>query len=417
MVSRMSEPVVIIGAGLAGLSCARELKSAGVPSIIYEASDDVGGRVRTDHFDGFRLDRGFQVFLTAYPEAARQLDYAQLDLAKFEAGSLIRTNNKLHRLTDPWRKPARIIETAVSPPGRLKDKLLIGLLRWRSNRQSLEDIFSGPDIPTERELDRLGFSNQMIEQFLRPFLGGVFLDDQLITSSRMMYFVFRMFSRGDTTLPALGMHEIPRQLAGDLPEDSIRLGSPVEAIDERIVTLSSKSRVPYSRLVIATEQNAASKLIPELGGPKSSRFVTCLYFSAPEPPIEDRMLVLNGTSSGLVNNVCVPSQISSHYGTDGKALISITVLKDCPDKDSLPAAVKQELQSWFGSSVDGWNHLRTYHIPNALPDHSPSLLVPTQSISGLPKNCFICGDHQTNGSINGALASGRNAADSVLNSL
>ena len=126
----MPDPVVIIGGGLSGLTCAKELHAAGVDFLLFEASDAVGGRVRTDEVDGFLLDRGFQVLLTAYPEAIRHLDYDALKLKAFEPGSLIRANDEFHQMSDPWRRPQHALQTAFAPVGSLMDKLRIGRLRW-----------------------------------------------------------------------------------------------------------------------------------------------------------------------------------------------------------------------------------------------------------------------------------------------
>lgn len=410
----MQDPVVVIGAGVSGLTCAKELHAGGVECVVFEAADGVGGRVRTDEVDGFLLDRGFQVLLTAYPEAARQLDYHTLDLKPFEPGSLIRTAGGLHCLADPWRSPGQALNTVFAPIGGFADKLRIGRLRWASGRGSIESIFEGPDRTTLAELRRLGFSADMVDKFLRPFLGGVFLDRELQTSSRLLYFLFRMFSNGDTVLPAGGMGMISDQLASYLPDDAIRLNESVSEIASDRVILQSGEVISCSRIVVATEQPAAAKLLPELTSDRLPRSVHCVYFSAPESPVRKRMLVLNGTASGLVNNLCVPNLVSASYGPAGRALISATVLGADGSDDTLQKQVVEEMRCWFGDSVDSWNHLRTYNIPYALPNQTSPAFNPPQQPSKFRDRLYVCGDYRINGSINGAMQSGRLAAEAIL---
>ncbi len=410
----MSDPVVIIGAGLAGLCCASHLNREGVETLILEASDGVGGRVRTDQDDGFLLDRGFQVLLTAYPEAINQLNYKDLNLRSFQPGSLVRTSSGFERIFDPWRQPKRALQTLLADVGSLLDKIRIARMRWISCRGSVDSIFDRNETTTAQELQRLGFSEAMTEQFLRPFLGGVFLESELQTSSRMLHFVFRMFSQGDIALPANGMGEISKQLASQVPEQSIRLNARVESIEQQRVKLDSGTEIPFRQLVIAAEQSAAAKLLPHLTPAKTARSVTCVYFAAPEPPIADRMLVLNGTRKGLVNNMCVPSLIAPEYASNGRALISTTILKSVPDPETLQLGIKEQLQGWFGKTVDHWKHLRTYQIRNALPDQSPGALQASGRPDRLAENIFVCGDYRVNGSINGAMKSGRVTAEQLL---
>ncbi len=410
----MPDPVVIVGGGLSGLTCAKELHAAGVEFVLLEAADAVGGRVRTDAVDGFLLDRGFQVLLTAYPEALRQLDYNALQLQAFEPGSLIRWEDAFHRMSDPWRRPQHALQTAFGAVGGLMDKLRIGRLRWSAGRGSLDSVFERTDRTTQDELNRLGFTSPMIEQFLRPFLGGVFLDHDLQTSCRMLYFVFRMFSSGDTAIPALGMGAIPNQLAAHLPKDCVRVKSAVSAIDAKQVTLQSGETIAASAVVVAAEQSAAAKFLPELATPRVARSVHCVYFSAPEPPVADKMLVLNGTGRGLVNNLCVPSQIAPQYAPDGQALISATVLKTDVDGSQLQSLAKSHMREWFGNAVDNWTHLRTCRIAQALPNQTSPAFDPAAQSVKLRDNLYVCGDYRTNGSINGAMQSGRLAAEELL---
>lgn len=410
----MPDPIVIIGGGLAGLTCAKTLHAQSIEFVLLEASDGVGGRVRTDELDGFLLDRGFQVLLTAYPEAARQLDYDDLDLRPFEPGSLIRTEAGFHRMSDPWRRPKQALQTTFAPIGSFADKLRIGRLRWSAGRGTSESTFERPDRTTEQELHRLGFSRSMIEKFLRPFLGGVFLDHNLETSCRMLYFVFRMFSRGETALPARGMGEISRQLFRQLPENAVRLNSPVDSIDSKRVTLRSGDVIACSRVVLAAAQSAAARLLPELRAERPSRSVHCVYFAAAKPPIQEKLLVLNGSGNGPVNNVCVPSLIAPGYAPDGQSLISATVLNAAVDGSLLQDIVRKHLRHWFGRDVNSWKHLRTCHIPDALPNQTTPAFDPPVRPARLREHLYVCGDYRANGSINGAMLSGRMAAQELL---
>ena len=410
----MGQPVVVIGAGLAGLTAAKVLCEAGVEAIVLEGSDGVGGRARTDSVDGHLLDRGFQVLLTGYPEARKQLDYEQLDLQAFDAGSIIRVGDRFARISDPWRQPERLLETAFAPVGTLRDKMRIGRLRKESQRGSVEDQFRRPDQTTDQELRDLGFTTGFVDQFLRPFFGGIFLDRDLVTSCRMMYFVFRMFGQHGTALPATGMGAIAQQLADSLPEGAVRLGSRVAAIDDGHIQLDGGDLIACRHLVVATDQDSAEKLVPELKRQREPRRVRCVYFSAEKTPVNDKMLVLNGTGRGVVNNLCVPSQIAPQYAPSGRSLISVSVLDSKVDNDDLHRAVSEEVTEWFGREVADWKHLRTYDIAAALPDQSTPAFDQINQPTLLRDNVSVCGDYRSNGSINGAMESGRLAAEAIL---
>ena len=215
--------VIVIGAGLAGLCCAHRLKQCGIEPLVLEGSDAVGGRVRTDVVDGFRLDRGFQILLSAYPEARTLLDYDQLDLRPFYPGAVVRVEGEFRRLADPWRRPWDALRTLVSPIGTLADKLRLARLRAQVTHRDLPSLLAGPDSSSLTFLRTFGFSEAMIDHFFRPFFGGVFLETHLMTSSRMLQFVFRMFADGDAVLPAEGMAAVPAQLATSLSQTQLRI--------------------------------------------------------------------------------------------------------------------------------------------------------------------------------------------------
>lgn len=406
--------VVIIGAGLAGLTCARKLQESGRSVCVLEASDSVGGRVHTARQDGFLLDRGFQVFLTSYPEAKRWLNYDALDLKPFLPGALVRTGGRFQRFVDPWRQPRDLLKVAFSSVATLSDKLKVAALRRRVCQGSLSELYERPELTTEEALREAGFSERIVERFFRPFLGGVFLDRELATSSRMFEFVFRMFSLGEATLPAGGMQAIPEQLAAGLAKGTVRLHQRVTGIDGRRVQLAGGQLIGARAVVLATDAPNASQLLPEQSFPRRQRTVGCLYFAADQPPVREPILVLNGEGQGPVNNLCVPSQVASTYAPAGQSLVSVTVIDTADAHDAqLEAAVRDQLRSWFGASVSSWRHLHTDWIPTALPAQAPPALSPVVKPARLQDGLFVCGDHRHTASIQGAMESGRMAAEAI----
>ena len=325
--SSQSEEIIIIGAGLSGLACAIELQKAGKLPLLLEASDGPGGRVRTDEVDGFLLDRGFQVYLDAYPTAGQLLDLDQLNLQAFEPGALVFRGGKLHRVIDAFRRPKELLNSACAPIGSLFDKARVGRLRFSMMRTPNEDIADTKDVSTEQYLRDFGFSSTIIDRFFRSFYGGIFLERELRTSSRMFEFTFKMFSKGSATLPAQGMGQISQQLAQHLPADRILYDSPVTHIKGTEVHLASGQVYSASRIVVATPVHQARQLLPELNIPDVGwRSVTNLYFSATKSPINEALIVLNGQGSGLVNNVAVLTDVVPGYAPKGQALISVSLL-------------------------------------------------------------------------------------------
>lgn len=403
--------VVIVGGGLAGLTCARRLQARGQSCLVLEASDAVGGRVRTDRVDGFRLDRGFQVLLTAYPAAQRWLDYDALKLRHFVPGARVWADGGMHTVSDPMREPGDLLATLAAPVGSLGDKLKIATLRSEARRGSLDDVFTRPETTALEALQAHGFSERMIERFLRPWLGGIFLDASLSASSRMLMFVLRMFAEGHAAVPEAGMQAIPEQLAAGLAAGTVRLNATVTAVDAGGVILQSGERLSADHVVVATDGTAASRLLPAL--PQTSwRAVTCVYFAAPASPTDAPVLVLNGSSAGVVNNVAVMSDVAPGHAPAGQSLISVSLLSDARGDDRAVAAqVQAELTQWFGSSAGAWRWLRSYRIPQALPVRRP-----LQRVAPVPvrPGVWTAGDFLSTPSIQGAMESGELAADAVL---
>ena len=247
------KPVVIIGAGLAGLCCARTLLKHEINVVVLEAQDDIGGRARTDRVNGFILDRGFQVLQTAYPEAASQLDYRSLRLHNFEPGALIRTEGRMVEMSDPWRRPAKLFSTAFNGIGTFSDRLKLAKLRWHVTHTSIEDLWLEPESTTQEYLrTTCGLSSDMVDRFFRPWFSGVFLEKDLATSSRFFRFLFRTFAMGDAALPEQGMGAIPKRLAAGLSPSMIRLSTPVDSLlDGNRVRLQSGESIDCRAIVLA----------------------------------------------------------------------------------------------------------------------------------------------------------------------
>ena len=418
----MVHDVIVIGGGLAGLACALRLQQQGIEALVLEGADRVGGRVRTDRVEGFALDRGFQVYLTAYPEGRRVLDLGALGLRPFYPGALVRRRGRFHKVADPWRHPLDGIAGLVSPVGTLGDKLKVRALRRRARGGTVEERLSAPQTTTLEALHGDGFSDGMIDAFFRPFLGGVFLERDLQTSSRMLEFVFRMFSVGDAALPVSGMQAIPEQLSLRLPVGAVRTDTVVVGVDREGVTLAGGKRLPARAVVIATEgpeavRLAAGDLSVTAGPAPAARGATCLYFATSKAPIAEPILVLagDGDGDGPVNNLCVPSQVQPGYAPPGASLVSVTVVGVPALGDAaLLAAVLDQLTAWFGAAVRGWQHLRTYRIPYALPSATPADLDPPSRPARLRDGLYVAGDHRETPSIQGALVSGRLAAEALI---
>lgn len=404
---------IVIGAGLAGLACAIKLEAQGFNVCLLEASGGVGGRVASDELDGFILDRGFQVFLTAYPEAAKMLDYKSLDLRPFFSGALIYENGRFQRLADPFKQPASLLPMMLSDVVSLSDKLKIAYLRQKVMASSINDIFSQGDTTIKQHLKNLGFSDDIISRFFSPFFGGITLDRELSGSSRMFEFIYKMMAEGQVTVPAAGMGAITAQLAARLKPDTLKLNSRVQSVDQH-VNLSDR-RLQARSIVVATEGPEAARLLPRIRAPRSLR-ATCLYFAAPQAPMSEPILVLNA-GGGLINNLAVMSNTASTYAPDGQSLISVTVLGEPElEGERLTEQVLAELKAWYGKAADEFRHLRTYVIHHAQPAARLGQAPQSARLTGPDgaANIYVCGDHYENASINGALVSGRKAAEAVL---
>ena len=407
----MDAEVIVVGAGLAGLACAIALHRRGVDVAVLEAGDGVGGRVRTDVVDGFRLDRGFQVLLTAYPEARHQLDLAALDLRAFEPGAMVRVDGRFHRVADPVRRPRHLLATLRAPVGSLRDKVRIGLLRRRVMKAEPASLLKAPETTTFGHLHDLGFSDEIVQRLWRPWFGGVLLDPELSTSSRMFDILFRSFAAGDAAVPAAGMGAVSDQLAARLPGGCVRLGATVAEARAGEVRTADGDHLRALAVVVATDGPTAAHLLGT--DDPGSRSSTSVWFAAERAPLDEPVLLVDGEGRGPATSVAELSTVAPTYAPPGAVLLVASIPGVlAPDRAE---DVRIQLRGWFGAQVDGWRVLRTDAIHHGLPEQLPPF-DPKRAVALRP-GLFVCGDHRDTGSIQGALHSGRRTAVAVADRL
>ena len=402
---------VIIGGGIAGLTCAKYLNDKGLSFIILEGSDALGGRVRTDKVDGFRLDRGFQILLTNYPEARKILNYSDLRLKYFESGALIKSDKGFMKMENPFKNKMAYFSMAFSSVGSLSDKLKIRKFVNELSEISDDAFFRMNDTDTLSFLRSYGWSNKMINNFFKPFFGGVFLENELSTSSNFFQFVFKQFFKGEVAIPSEGMQAIPEQISEMISKDKIRLNASVKNIEGNQIFLDGGEVLTTDKIVLATDAYTTDRLLNE---PKYTSYnvTTCTYFSAEYSPLKgQKFLALNPNRKSVVHNLCVPTDISPAYGTAGKALISVSTQGiEKMDERNHVSRIKRELSDWFGAQVNVWKHLRTYHLPEALVKF-PAGTSPQELKLG--ENLYRCGDYLAYPSLNAAMQTGREVAEMI----
>lgn len=410
----MKPTITIIGAGISGLTAAVYLHQKGFKIQILEASDRAGGRIKTDIIDGFRLDRGFQVLLTEYPETKRLLDYKKLNLKRFLPGATVLYDDGQFEIADPFRRPTALFSTLFAPVGSLKDKTNTIFLKRKLVNISISSLFKQSEVNTITQLKNYGFSQKMIDRFYKPFFSGIFLENDLKTSSTMFDFVMKMFSIGDAAIPELGMEEIPKQLVAILPENSIQYNVKVTAIENKRIICENGLVIEADKIIIATEAiGLANNYISK--EKQSFHQVTNVYFESKIAPTEKAVVVLNATTNKKwVNNLTVMSNISSKYAPKGKVLIAVSH-NGIPiiDDTTLAENMKTELKKEYGNQVTDWKMIKAYRINYALPNQEKVTNEVSNSEIKINEDLYICGDHLMNGSINAAMKSGRMVAELI----
>ena len=399
--------VIVVGAGLAGLVAAGRIERAGLDVTVLEAGDAPGGRVRTDRREGLLLDRGFQLLNPAYPEVGKVLDVSALGLNSFAAGVAVRNGSSLSVLADPLRDPRRIAAT-LRAPGSLLRKAAVA--RWFAEVGAFpaSRLRGRHDHTLAAELARRGLADphDPLAGAIHSFLAGVLAEDDLSSSARMASFLVRAFVRGRPGLPVGGMQAMPAQLAARLRPGSLRLRVAARRLRGTKVETDAGT-IECSAVIVATDAASAADLLgasmPAMKG------LTTYYHLIERPPSESRYLHVDAGRNGPVVNTAAVSAVAASYAPIGKTLIASTVLG--AHGDDLEPAVHEHASRILGTDPAGWEFVASYPVPHALPAHRPGQ--PLRQSVTIGDGVFIAGDHRDTPSIQGALVSGRRAADAV----
>ena len=396
----------IIGAGVSGLIAAIVLENHGYHPVVIEASDRVGGRVKTDIIDGYQLDHGFQVLLTSYPEAQKHLDFDALELQKILPGASVFFNKKQNIIGDPLKSLSFLWPTLFSRIGSFSDKLRILQLNRALKRKTLSEIFSDSEKSTFSYLQDYGFSNEIIRDFFMPFFGGIFLETKLETSSRMFEFVYKMFGDGSAALPKAGMAAIPKQLHEKLQNTDFKFNTHVASIQEGEITLEDETKLKTLATIVATD--ARELVVSEKH--KSMVWKSCqtLYFETDHRVIRTALIGLIPQQGALINNIFYHTSLET-VSNPSKELLSVTVIDRHQLSDEmLISRVKDELEEHCG--IVSPQFIKLYSIPQALPNLQDLKYAMHPSESLLTPGVFLAGDTLLNGSLNAAMISGESAA-------
>lgn len=403
---------IIVGAGAAGLVAAKELEAFKLRTLIVDAAPDVGGRLQSDQHNGYILDHGFQVLLSAYPMVKKHLDLKALKVKSFKSGALLFNDGQRIKVQDVNRQPSALLSMAFSGVGSIFDKLKMAKLRKEVLAETVEEIFERKDQSTAAFLKEYGFSKKIIQRFFQPFFAGIFLEGQLETSARQFLFVFKMFAEGDAVLPEGGINAVAQQLKQSLKSTDFRLNTKVLKVSQGKVYLEEDETLEAPQIIIATDPQ---KVLPQLEGTLSWNKTLQVYFEGPAGALNSRFIALNFKSEGLINNVACLSAVQSSYALKGKHLYSVSLKKDPGlSETDLQAKIQSELHGLLGSSASAWNMIRSYKVHKALPRIDQVVYERAFEESRVMDGIYIAGDFLLNPSLNAAMLSGESAAKALI---
>ncbi len=386
----MNKPVVVIGAGLAGMSAAINIQKAGREVVVLEAAECAGGRVQSDLIDGFTCDRGFQLINAKYPELVALDVLSELDFRFADRAINISIDDQWHRLGDPRRYPFSALDSVT---GSILEKL--ALLKVLAGKPHSE-------LSIDEYLVAAGLG-KTFERVLRPFLRGVYLTDLTNISAPAGLEILKSFVSGKPGLPSRGVGALSEVLANQISD--LRLGVTVNSIKPGVVTTSSGD-IQASEIIVATDSTTAAQLLELASVPKLAGCTTW-YHSAPYAPVTHGQLIVDGQNRGAVINTLVISNFIPEYAPTGKNLISSTTETGITESE-----VRRHLATLYNCDNRDWELIAKYEIPAALPIGANGITQPIQS--RVREGIYLAGDAQVSPSQNGALKSGRLAATAVL---
>ena len=414
--STESVDVVVVGAGLAGLACARELTARGLDVRVLEAGDAVGGRVRTDHVDGFTLDRGFQVLNTGYPALAEVVDLDGLDLRPFDPSVSLQVDGRLVTVAHPLQQPGSAGSVLRIPVGGLGGKAAVGIYAGLCAALPVASLRRRPDVTAAEAWRRANIPPDVVNGVLRPFFSGVLLEQDMSSSRRFTDLMMRMFARGRSTVPALGMQRLPECIAGPLPDGVVRLRDTVHHVGSSHVE-SAQGRLDARAVVLATDAWTADRLLPRALRPPRARGVTTVYHAAPDFPEASARLILDADRSPVANTIAI-SKAAPEYAPRDRVLVATSIVHGSVPDDPDGPEVRESLARMHGTGTSAWELIATYDLPHALPAMTaPHSMRKPVRLSANGETVYVAGDHRDTSSIQGALVSGRRAAQAVVQDL
>lgn len=407
LLSARHTDVVVVGAGLAGLRTAHHLVAAGVSVIVVEASQEVGGRMATDTVDGYRLDRGGQLLDASFAGAEQPSGLEKLRLLPLAAGPVVRSSDSAG---DGGGRAGRRIGDAI-------DRARLNAVLGRITAVPEHRLLARPETTAARAPLARGLSPRTADGYLRPLLTALLHDPDLTTSSRCADLALRRYARGRLCMPSGGAATVPELLASGLPAGTIRLGVRATAVATDSVTTAEHGRISCRAVVVATDARAAARLLPGLRVPEFLP-VTVVHHAAGSPPPYGPALVLEAARRGPVGRTLAAGEVDpSRVPPGGGTLVTTTLLGPRGDTGDaeLDRTVRDRLAALYGVSTRDWQLLSVRHDPFALPSMSAphDMHRPVRLLAGL----YVCGDHRDTSSAQGALDSGRRAAEQVLRDL
>ena len=395
--------IIIVGAGMSGLSCAYKCQQNDRDFILFEKSDRVGGRVGSVKENGFIFDIGFQVYNTAYTVTNKLLNIDINEFGRFSPGAKIYINGRSTILSDPLRNISKLPNTLFSKAGTMLDKIKILQLKLSLNKYEIQNDQSN-EVSTIEFLENYGFSDKIINNFFRPFFSGIFLETELNTSSKFFKYVFSNFNKGLATVPQNGMQEIPDDLSSKLNPSRLQLNSEVVKINnDNIIELKTGDRIGYNHLVLTNESSMLVEDCQFEYNPTST-----IYFSSNLRVIDGSYIHLF-PEEDLINNIAIISNIALNYARDDLSLFSIS-LKKKYKKETHESLIRQKLVHYFGGSESNYTFEKSFLINKGTIKQQVGFFDQEKTFHG---EYTVCGDYFENGSIEGATISGIKAYEQL----